>query len=252
MMKNLSRWLMCAALWLMLTACMPSATPATLPPTSAATTQPQAQSAPTLLPTATAPPTAVPSTTESAAPIATTVPPPAALPDTERTPSGTIVAQPTPAASKSTDKDPMRMAIPSIRVDSPVVYVGWTTVIQGNQLVSEWDTADFAVGFHNTSALPGTIGNTVMSGHNNIKGEVFRNLDQVKVGDKITVNTRGGTTLSYVVTQAMIVSEKFASAEQRAKNAQWIAPTDDNRLTLISCWPYTNNTHRVIVVAKPN
>ena len=25
----------------------------------------------------------------------------------------------------------------------------------------------------------------------------------------------------------------------------------DDRLTLVSCWPYTSNTHRVIVVAKP-
>jgi sortase (surface protein transpeptidase) len=22
-------------------------------------------------------------------------------------------------------------------------------------------------------------------------------------------------------------------------------------LTLVTCWPYTNNTHRVIVIAKP-
>ena len=30
-----------------------------------------------------------------------------------------------------------------------------------------------------------------------------------------------------------------------------LAPTDDVRVTLVTCWPYTNNTHRVIVVAKP-
>jgi len=37
----------------------------------------------------------------------------------------------------------------------------------------------------------------------------------------------------------------------RQENARWIAPTDDERLTLVTCWPYTNNTHRVVVVAKP-
>ncbi|MCA1554242.1 MAG: sortase, partial [Chloroflexi bacterium] len=146
---------------------------------------------------------------------------------------------------------PTRILIPSIRVDSPVVPVGWTTTIQDSQLVSEWETADFAVGFHKSMALPGGTGNTVMSGHNNIQGAVFRYLDQIKVGDKITVYT-AQKTFVYTVAQTMIVEEKFASREQQAKNAAWIAPTNDNRLTLVSCWPYNNNTHRVIIVAKPS
>ena len=37
----------------------------------------------------------------------------------------------------------------------------------------------------------------------------------------------------------------------RRANAQWIAPTDDERLTLVTCWPYISNTHRLIIVAKP-
>ncbi len=39
--------------------------------------------------------------------------------------------------------------------------------------------------------------------------------------------------------------------EVRLKNAQWMQPTPDERLTLISCWPYWTNTHRVIIVARP-
>jgi sortase A len=54
-----------------------------------------------------------------------------------------------------------------------------------------------------------------------------------------------------VVDFKTIVKEKGESVEVRRKNAQWIAPTNDERLTLVTCWPYTNNTHRVIVVAKP-
>jgi sortase A len=39
----------------------------------------------------------------------------------------------------------------------------------------------------------------------------------------------------------------------RRKNAQWIMPTGDERLTLVTCWPYEwpGNSHRVIVVARP-
>jgi sortase A len=41
------------------------------------------------------------------------------------------------------------------------------------------------------------------------------------------------------------------SEEKRLENARWIGPFPDERLTLVTCWPYTNNTHRVIVIAKP-
>ena len=238
----LARFSTCVGLGLMLTAVLLSGAPATLRPKIVVNSPARALETPTGA--------AQPSRT--AVPLTTVIPPPVVLPDTERTPSGTVVAQTTPAAGDPTEQDPVRIVIPSIHVDSPVVYVGWTTVMQGNQLVSEWDTADFAVGFHNASALPGTIGNTVMSGHNNINGEVFRYLDRVKAGDPITVYNRVGVALAYTVTQTMIVAEKYASPEQRLQNAQWIAPTEDNRLTLVSCWPYTNNTHRVIVVAKPS
>jgi len=37
----------------------------------------------------------------------------------------------------------------------------------------------------------------------------------------------------------------------RRQNARWIAPTTDERLTLVTCWPYTGNSHRLIIVAKP-
>ena len=206
--------------------------PATTAPVSTVTTVPTLS--PTMLPT-------------SAATIV-----PATLPDSGPTPAGAIVASTVPPqSSKNAVKgQPTRIVLPTLHVDSKVIPVGWTTVIQGNQLVSDWETADYAVGFHFTSAVPGTVGNTVMSGHNNINGAIFRDLDMLKVGDKITVYA-GDKMFQYAVSQTMIVAEKFAGAEQQQKNAQWIAPTNDNRLTLISCWPRTNNTHRVIVVAKP-
>jgi sortase (surface protein transpeptidase) len=53
------------------------------------------------------------------------------------------------------------------------------------------------------------------------------------------------------VEEVNIVPEKQASAAQRAANAQAIAPTTDTRLTLVTCWPWNSNTHRVIVVARP-
>jgi LPXTG-site transpeptidase (sortase) family protein len=80
---------------------------------------------------------------------------------------------------------------------------------------------------------------------------VFRDLVNVERGDKITVYDESNQKFEYVVDLKTIVKEKGEPLEVRQRNAQWIAPTDDERLTFITCWPYTNNTHRVIVVAKP-
>jgi len=101
-----------------------------------------------------------------------------------------------------------------------------------------------------TGPLPGADGNTVMAGHNHINGAVFKNLINVKIGDEIFVFA-DDKAYRYTVEQKYLVKEVGASLEQRMQNAQWIAPTDDDRLTLVSCWPYTSNTHRVIIIAKP-
>jgi sortase (surface protein transpeptidase) len=41
-----------------------------------------------------------------------------------------------------------------------------------------------------------------------------------------------------------------ASEAERLRQAQTLAPTADPTLTLVTCWPYAANTHRVVVVAK--
>ena len=156
-------------------------------------------------------------------------------------------AQPFPPASRQL---PERIVMPTIAVDSPVQPVGWKVEQIDGHPYSEWLVADFAVGWHKTSALPGADGNTVMAGHNNINGEVFKNLINVKIGDEIFVFA-DNHVYRYAVEQKLLVKEAGASLEQRIQNAQWIRPSDDDRLTLVSCWPYTSNTHRVIVVAKP-
>ena len=136
--------------------------------------------------------------------------------------------------------------IPVIELDAPVVPVGWTATDEG----PVWDTADYAAGWHKTSAYPGRVGNTVLSGHHNIKGKAFRYLIDLEPGDEVFLYA-GETAYHYLVTEKHLLEEKGMSEEVRRRNAQWIAPTDDERLTLVTCWPYTSNTHRLIIVAKP-
>ena len=146
---------------------------------------------------------------------------------------------------------PDRLVAPSIGLDVQVVTVGWHTVPNASGATDlEWDVATYAAGWHRTSALPGQIGNTVIAGHSNIEGEVFEHLAELKVGDPITVFA-GSRQFDYKVTDTFVVLEKDAPMEQRLQNARWIGPFPDARLTLLTCWPPNNNTHRAFVIAKP-
>ncbi|MBN1963591.1 MAG: sortase [Anaerolineae bacterium] len=155
-------------------------------------------------------------------------------------------ASPTPAAPA-----PERLLIPRLGIDAPVVPVGWHAVQLDGALYGQWDVPDGgAVGWHETSARPGEPGNTVLNGHHNVAGQVFRNLVDLVPGDSLRA-LGGGQTFTYTVAQIMVLAEAGRPAGERLANAQWIMPSDDERLTLVTCWPASGNSHRLIVVAVP-
>lgn len=146
---------------------------------------------------------------------------------------------------------PVRMVIDSIALDAPVIPVAYKEIEYLNNNYQQWLAPDeYASGWHTTSAPLGEHGNTVLNGHHNIYGEVFRNLRDVKSGDYISVFSQT-KQFTYVVSNTLLLEERFQSVETRMDNARWIQRTHDERLTLITCWPYESNTHRVVVVAIP-
>jgi sortase A len=155
-----------------------------------------------------------------------------------------------PATPLPPAEPPDRLVIPRIALDSSIVPIGWETVDYGEQSTRVWQVVDDIVGWHKTSAYPGRPGNVVLNGHHNVKGEVFRYLVDLEKGDRIQLYAKD-QSYTYAVEEKQILKEKGEPLAVRRENAQWIAQTEDERLTLITCWPYTNNTHRLIVVAKP-
>lgn len=174
---------------------------------------------------------------------------PTAVPSPSATPLPSPTA--TPPGIPPAAGPPTRIVVPAIGLDAKVLPMGWETLrdARGNPY-SEWVVPKFAAGWHLNSSLPGHPGNVVLSGHHNIDGEVFRYAVDLNPGDQITLYV-GDQPYEYTVLEKMILPEKGQPYEVRLKNAQYIAPTPDNRLTLVTCWPYTTNTHRVVVVARP-
>jgi LPXTG-site transpeptidase (sortase) family protein len=172
-------------------------------------------------------------------------PEPALLPDTSRPVANVPVRKPTPV--NLVGQNPTRIVIPAIKLDAPVETVGWHTV----DGVSQWDVPDtYAAGWLMTSAPLGKPGNTALTGHHNIGGEVFRNLVKLQPGDRITLYAND-RLFYYEVASRRILPERGQPDAVRRANARWIQPTNDERITLITCWPYTSNTHRLVIVAKP-
>lgn len=160
-------------------------------------------------------------------------------------------AEPVPASSGEAIASPITQIVAeTIGLDAPVIGVGWVTEDRSGVPTNIWTVADYAAGWHKNSALPGQGGNIVLSGHHNIKGEVFRYTIDMNVGDVITIYL-GDQPYKYAVVDKFIVKDKGEPDAIRHENAKWIAPFNEERLTLVTCWPYTNNTHRAIVIAKP-
>lgn len=130
------------------------------------------------------------------------------------------LVMPTPGPEQA-----ISISIPSIAVNAPVV--------QGD----DWEALKRGVGQHIGSANPGQNGNLVLSGHNDIYGEVFRQLDQLSVGDEIMVST-AQNSYTYTVTGRLLVAPTFVEV---------MFPTQDATITLISCYPYMINTQRIII-----
>ncbi len=149
---------------------------------------------------------------------------------------------------------PVRLLIPALGLDAAVEPMGWHVVSDANGTRSEWDIIDNAAGHHVNSAYPGELGNVVLSGHNNIGSAVFRSVSVIGepgvdfgLGDKVILVDEAGRRFTYQVNGWQRFPESNASFAGREENARYMEPTDFAQLTLVTCWPPTSNTHRVIV-----
>jgi sortase A len=121
-----------------------------------------------------------------------------------------------------------RIQIAAIGVDAPVV--------QGDG----WEQLKKGVGQHIGSPNPGEKGNLVVSAHNDVFGEIFRDLDRLKPGDEVIISTAQQAYV-YVVRQTQIVAPT---------QVEVMAPTQGAVLSLISCYPYMVDNQRIVVVAE--
>jgi len=137
------------------------------------------------------------------------------------------------------------------------VEVGWKIEERDGRRYTVWETASHAAAHHRNSANPGERGNVVLSGHHNIEGEVFREFSSIgepgsrlDLGDEIILHAEDGRAFSDRIVEWHRFREAGVSEEELRAHGRFMDPTDRPILTLVTCWPYITNTHRVVVVAE--
>ena len=193
-------------------------------------------------------------------PVQTNLKAPAALDQPHGTPASAVQPSEVPSIILNipTQAPPPYASVPEkiysakANLSAPVVPAEVQIIEIDGVTYEQWKAPDtYAVGWHTNSALLGMKGNTVLNGHHNVSGEVFRYLNNLENGDQIFVYG-GDYEFKYRVVKKMILPETDATIEERIQNARWILPSDDERLTLVTCWPQYSNTHRLIIIAEPD
>ena len=138
-----------------------------------------------------------------------------------------VQSLPPPVSPTQGPTQALRIVVPAINVDA--------LVVQGDT----WEQLKKGVGQHLGTADPGQAGNTVLSAHNDIYGEIFRELDRLQPGDEVHLYTVS-QVFTYVVTGTRVVEPTEVSV---------MDPTPHPSITLISCYPYLIDNQRIVVFA---
>lgn len=135
---------------------------------------------------------------------------------------------------------PTWLSLPDLGIDSRVEGAGLVL----HDGIPTWEILPDVVAHYDGSAVPGETGNVVMAGHLNTplsqQGAVFRALPQARVGQRIQVFS-GDTRYTYTIESVRIVDPSDTSV---------MAPTEDARLTLVTCYPDYDFSERLVVTAS--
>ena len=137
---------------------------------------------------------------------------------------------PDPTLTPSSPKQAIRIQIPSIGVDAPVLIFNST---------NEWDTLKKGVGQRAGSVNPGEEGIIELSAHNDIFGEIFKNLDNLVEGDRIILHT---TEASYTYRVKQIQFSDDGHYEMTYSIRESVA-------VLSSSYPYLVDDEHIVIIS---
>lgn len=160
-------------------------------------------------------------------------------PNTESAPTSIEAVDPTVSGSVTADP---RLIIPKLNIDVPVAF----NIHYNNTLEAmNHGVAQFMI--PGASALPGQVGNLVISGHSagdiyssNPYKFIFSGLERLEPGDLIYINYES-KRYTYQMTSSAVVEPTDVAA--------LVYDTNKPILTLITCTPLGTSRYRLLVIA---
>lgn len=135
-----------------------------------------------------------------------------------------------PEAEVTQGNQPVKLFIPKLSKT--------LNVTRGEAVNNRWTISPTGVSYLTDSALPGTVGNSVIYGHN--LASILGDLSSLTNEDKIYVLLSNGSFVKYTVSE-----EKEISPYQ----VEILSQTPDSRLTIFTCSGFLD-TARFVVIAK--
>ena len=100
------------------------------------------------------------------------------------------------------------------------------------------------VGHYPTTVLPGAVGNFALAGHRATNGEPFRDLDKLRAGDAVVIET-ADTWYTYTMSRSEIVTPTQTDVLLPVPRQAGVSPTEP-LITLTTCNPRWASTERLI------
>lgn len=132
-----------------------------------------------------------------------------------------------------------QLIIPSLSIDVSIV-----PEVPGTDEQKYLEALRGGVAHYAGTALPGAIGNAFIFGHSSYTesqaySEIFKNLNQLTTNDQIYIHKQD------IVLKYRVIESKIVAADDLAILAQG----NDEKLTLMTCWPIGTAKERMVVIA---
>jgi LPXTG-site transpeptidase (sortase) family protein len=138
---------------------------------------------------------------------------------------------------------PIRLAIPELGILAAVVVV---QTDENFVIVTPQDE----VGYYALTPKIGAGGNSVMIGHV-AQGRVFNRLLDANIGQIIRITDENYEEYYYQIEQIVQVPYESGTAEDHQLGFDYIYDNSVERITLVTCYPEDQWTHRFVVRAVP-
>ena len=159
-----------------------------------------------------------------------------------------VATSPEPAPAEPAPAEPAPAAAVAVTPSNAFAFIHVPRLAPGyvKPIVEGVTPTDLAkgIGHYPTTVLPGAVGNFALAGHRATNGEPFRDLDKLRAGDVVVIET-ADTWYTYTMSRSEIVKPTQTDVLLPVPRSPGVSATEP-LITLTTCNPRWASTERLI------